>query len=237
MKTVSIVIATRNRVKQLRPGLESIAAQNYTDVEVLVIDDGSDDETPHLLEEAKGWLSGLRVHRIARPGGWRLNPSATFNVGHRMAKGEIVLEQGGEVCHLTDCVTPLVEACRPGRMALARVYNGTPEEMRGLQARIDTGDYPFPEDFEPERCETRGELIKGPRLGEDKLLLYCGLERPAPFMFLGALHQDAFNAVGGYDEHLSRGNDEDLANRLQARGVKFCFVGKAVAFHLKHGKS
>jgi hypothetical protein len=42
--------------------------------------------------------------------------------------------------------------------------------------------------------------------------------------------------VGGYDEGRRDRNDTDLASRLQAAGVKFSFLGTAVAFHLKHEK-
>lgn len=237
MNKASIVIATRNRAKQLRPGLQSIAARNYADVEVLVIDDASTDETPELLEEAKSWLPGLRIHRITRPGGWRLNPSATFNVGHRMAEGDIVIEQGGEVCHLTDCVTPLLRICRPGIVALARVHNGDPSEMQALETDIQKGIYDFPADLTPETVETNGSSWRVPRIGPHKVQLYCGSERPVPFLFLGAIHREDFRAIGGYDENRANRNDEDLANRLLVKGVHFCFVGRAVAFHLKHGKS
>jgi GT2 family glycosyltransferase len=70
-----------------------------------------------------------------------------------------------------------------------------------------------------------------------RMELYCGRLRPVPFLFLGAIHRRDWEALGGYDENLPARNDEDFANRLKARGVRFHFVAKAVAVHLKHGKS
>ena len=234
MKRVSIMMATRNRSTQLAVALESIKTQNYQDVEIVVIDDASSDDTTKVL---RSHGNGLRSIRIDRLGGYRPNPSAVLNVGHLVAKSDIVIEQGAEVCHLTDCVTPLLEVCRPGIVALARVHNGSIEEMKSVRQDIITGHYSFPDDFKPDRCETVGTKLKGPIVGKSRTLLYCGRERPAPFLFLGAIHREDFAAVGRYNETIVRGNDEDLANRLQARGVRFCFVGRAVAFHLKHGKS
>lgn len=230
----TILIATRNRASQLRLALESIRLKNYQDVEILVVDDASTKETAEVLRE---YGKFVRTRRIERAGGYRSNPSAVLNVGHLLAKSDIVIEQGGEVCHLNDCVTPLVEVCKPSVVALARVYNGTPEEMQILKDEISFGDYKFPDTLEPIDVQTSGDKWAVPRVGRHKIQLYCGAERPAPFLFCGAIHRDDFKAVGGYDENIPRRNDEDLANRLLARGVRFRFVGSAVAFHLRHGKS
>lgn len=174
-----------------------------------------------------------RTHRER----YRKNPGAVINFGHRQVQTDVTIEQCGEICHLTDCVEPLMKACRPGRVALARVYNGSVEQMEALQREIDGGDYVYPDDFEPDRCSDKGGAVKIPYLGEDRVALYCGLERPAPLIFMGAIHKEDFLAVKGYDEEIPRAADDALANKLQARGVRFCFVGRAVAFHLQHGKS
>lgn len=179
----------------------------------------------------------FRSFRLRRSGNYRRNPGAVINFGHRQVQGDVTIEQCGEVCHLTDCVEPLMKACRPGRVALARVYHGDVEQMEALQKQIDADEYMFFEDFEPDACQSRGGAIKVPLVGKDRIALYCGLERLAPLLFLGAIHKEDFDAVKGYNEEIPRAADDDLARRLQARGVRFCFVGRAVAFHLRHGKS
>jgi len=230
----TILIATRNRAVQLKYALESIRLKHYRDVEVLVVDDASTEETTEVLRD---YAKLVRVSRIERPGGYRRNPSAVLNVGHLVAKTDIVIEQGAEVCHLTDCVTPLLKVCQPGVVALARVHSGSVEQMKSVREEIITAHYDFPDDFKPDKCETVGTKLKGPIVGRSRTVLYCGRERPVPFLFLGAIHQEDFAAAGRYNEKIAKGNDEDLANRLQAQGVRFCFVGRAVAFHLKHGKT
>lgn len=228
-----ILIATRNRGAQLLLGLKSILSGKYDPfMKIVVVDDASTDMTPVILTEIG---PVVEMYRISRNDGYRKNPSTVLNYGHRLMDTDVVIEQGGEICHITDCVTPLMELCRPGTVALARVHHGTVEEYQQLQTMVNNGQYPFPDDFQPETYRTNGDTWRVPVVNGFRL--YCGKERPAPFIFCGAIHREDFEAVGGYDESIPRRNDEDLANRLIARGVKFVFSGKAIAFHLEHGKS
>ncbi|MCK4888015.1 MAG: glycosyltransferase family 2 protein [Planctomycetes bacterium] len=51
MPTVSVIIPTYNRSKLLKEAIESVLKQNYTDFEILVIDDGSSDNTRSVVEQ------------------------------------------------------------------------------------------------------------------------------------------------------------------------------------------
>jgi GT2 family glycosyltransferase len=86
---VSVVAATHNRAARLRVLLEALAGQTIgTDAfEVIVVDDGSRDETPELLATAAG--SGpltLRALANATPRG----PAAARNLGWRAARGRFI---------------------------------------------------------------------------------------------------------------------------------------------------
>lgn len=237
MVTRSLIIATRNRAEQLALGLASIEAQGYTDLDVVVVDDGSTDETAAVISNHANWL---RVSRLPGSPQYRANPSYVLNRGHEAALGEIRLEQGGEVCHITRCADLLSDVCIPGLVALATVYNGDVLDYETLRTAVLTGGYAFGEDLEVGApLETNGDRIAIPKvsIGDRGIQLYSGGLRPAPFLFLGAVHRDDRIAVGGYDERIAAGNDEDFANRLLARGVRFRFVAQAVAFHLRHSKT
>jgi glycosyltransferase involved in cell wall biosynthesis len=53
MPIVSVIIPTYNRSKLVRQTINSVLAQNYKDFEILVIDDGSTDNTKQTIAEIK----------------------------------------------------------------------------------------------------------------------------------------------------------------------------------------
>jgi glycosyltransferase involved in cell wall biosynthesis len=51
---VSVVIPTYNRATNVQAGIKSVLAQTFSDLEVIVVDDGSSDDTGQILREAFG---------------------------------------------------------------------------------------------------------------------------------------------------------------------------------------
>lgn len=78
---VSVVIPTFNRGAVVGEAIASVRAQDYRPFELIVVDDGSTDETPELL----GAFSEIRVLRQANRG-----VSAARNAGVAAARGEWV---------------------------------------------------------------------------------------------------------------------------------------------------
>jgi len=228
----SLLITTRNRARQLDLSLQSITEKNYPDLEGIVWDDSSMDDTAAVVANYPG--TTYRKHEHS--GAYVRNPGGIINAGHKACACPIIIEQCAEVFHITDCITPLLKLCRPGLVVLARVYNGSPTHLKLLRDEINAGRYIFPDDYYPEIIITRGDQLPVPRVGRNLIQLYCGIERPAPFLWLGAIHRDDFNSIGGYNEALQTNGDGDMAARLWAAGIRFCFSGHAVAFHQEHDK-
>lgn len=82
---VSVVLPTYNRAYCLPLALRSLQQQSYTDWEVLVIDDGSTDDTPTLLARLCSEDPRIRYHRQVNGG-----VSAARNAGLRLAEGAFV---------------------------------------------------------------------------------------------------------------------------------------------------
>jgi len=84
MPSVSIVIPTYNRSAYILEALESILAQTYDDYEIIVIDDGSTDDTREVLGPMIENGTLLYVYQENR------SPSAARNHGIHLAKGKYI---------------------------------------------------------------------------------------------------------------------------------------------------
>ncbi|WDP93391.1 MAG: glycosyltransferase family 2 protein [Desulfobacter sp.] len=81
-RLVSVIIPTYNRAHVLARALDSVLAQEYNPVEVVVVDDGSTDQTPALLA---GY--GERIRVLTQP---NKGVSAARNLGIRKSRGAFI---------------------------------------------------------------------------------------------------------------------------------------------------
>lgn len=99
---VSVVIPTYNRGDLLAAALDSVFAQTYPRVEVIVVDDGSTDDTPEVV---RPYLDRLIYLRQANGG-----LSSARNAGMRRASGEYMALMDSD------------DLCEPERLALEVAY-------------------------------------------------------------------------------------------------------------------
>jgi glycosyltransferase involved in cell wall biosynthesis len=83
--TVSVVVPTYNRLHFLRPAVESVFAQSFCDWELIIADDGSDEETRAYLRALKRpqQIEVLWLQHSGRPG-------AARNAALKQARGDFV---------------------------------------------------------------------------------------------------------------------------------------------------
>jgi glycosyltransferase involved in cell wall biosynthesis len=80
--TVSLIIPTYNYARCLHEAIESALAQTHPRVEIIVVDDGSTDDTPTVLAKYHGRITGLRQTNRGL--------AAARNTGLRVAGGDYV---------------------------------------------------------------------------------------------------------------------------------------------------
>src|SRR5262245_2526742 len=78
---ISVVCPAYNCARFIKPALESVLAQSYRPMEIIVIDDGSSDANPEVVQH----FQEVRYLRQANQG-----PSVARNVGILSARGEYI---------------------------------------------------------------------------------------------------------------------------------------------------
>jgi cellulose synthase/poly-beta-1,6-N-acetylglucosamine synthase-like glycosyltransferase len=89
--SVSLIIPACNEGQTLRPALESALALAYPNLEIMVVNDRSTDDTGTVLAELKKAHPALQILTISDlPGGW-LGKSHALHVAGMQARGEYLL--------------------------------------------------------------------------------------------------------------------------------------------------
>jgi cellulose synthase/poly-beta-1,6-N-acetylglucosamine synthase-like glycosyltransferase len=89
---VTIIVAARNEERGIAPAVRSMLALDYPDLELIVVNDRSTDDTGRILDGlAAEQGAALRVvHNTALPDGW-LGKNHALMLGSRQATGDVIL--------------------------------------------------------------------------------------------------------------------------------------------------
>ncbi|MBT3981974.1 MAG: glycosyltransferase [Bacteriovoracaceae bacterium] len=79
---MSIIICVYNGQRYVRTAIESILSQSYPNIELIIINDGSTDSSPQIINEFKERAIVVNQENIGQP--------ASLNKGWSLARGEIV---------------------------------------------------------------------------------------------------------------------------------------------------
>lgn len=187
---VTVVIAVRNGARYLRPSLQSVLDQVGPSFEVIVVDDGSTDETPAMLDDMARLDQRLVIVRAAHQG---------FTVALTLA----ISRGAGAYLARHD----LDDVSLPGRFET---------QWRYLETHPDVAAVGMSAHILDERDAIVGTL-PGVRAGED---VRTGLKtlRATPVHGAMMMRRSSFDLVGGYRIAFRLAQDYDLWLRLSERG-------------------
>ena len=135
---VSIIVPARNEERNIRRCVTSLLEQRYGNYEVIVVDDGSTDETPQILDELATYhrysnrLYVLRL-RDQLPEGWAGKPYA-LHKGTQEARGEWLLFTDADTWHAPDALYTAVT--RATREHIDLLSFGTQQELPGFWEKV-----------------------------------------------------------------------------------------------------
>lgn len=87
----SVIVAAYNVEKYIKRAIDSIVAQSYTNFEVIIVDDGSTDETMSILKKYFSDLAEIQIVKSTNRG-----LAAARNLGVKHSKGDFILFLDGD---------------------------------------------------------------------------------------------------------------------------------------------
>ena len=113
LQAVSVVIPARNEERNLEQALQSVLALDYPDLEIIVVNDRSTDDTGAILEKMAEWDARLAVVTIDDlPAGWIGKPHA-LHVGAQRARGEFILFTDADIVFHPSALRKAVAHAQP----------------------------------------------------------------------------------------------------------------------------
>ena len=192
---VSVITATKNRLKLLCEAIDSVQAQSFQDWEHIVVDDGSNDGTDEEL--ARRTASDPRIRYVQRVGE-KSGANVCRNVGIQESAGEFIIILDSDDLLVPDCLGRRVEK-------MERNLDLDFATFQGGVFKHKIGD--IRDCFDPE-------------LVGDDLLRFLFFE--CPWIITGPIWRKAsIVALGAFDESLLSWQDIDLHVRAITKGHRY----------------
>ncbi len=205
MKT-SVVIPCYNNQNSVGKSIKSVLSQTYSDTKVIVVDDGSTDESFEIIQS---FGDQVRWERQANQGA-----PAARNRGLKLAEGKYVKFLDADDVLLEDCIKRQVQQSEC-----------LPEDKKA----VVFGDAIWV-DEDGNELDGHGDL-RGRKSDEDPVthLLHSNPLTSCP------LHRrDYLQEVGGFDTSLPRSQEHDLHLRLALAGVEFVYRPMPTYYFRQH---
>jgi hypothetical protein len=206
---VSVIIPTFNRASYLPEALQSLFGQTYTDYEVIVVDDGSTDDTADVLARYPDRITYIQTPHAGR--------SAARNIGLDHACGEYVAFLDSDDTFL------------PAKLASQVAFMDAHPELDFVYADgfllDDNGELtPLPPEFVRRLPEAPLQVLLDQLLRGSFILSNTML-----------LRRRSFEGGLRFDTSLDVLEDWDLWLRMALRGARFAYFDAPVAVYRRHG--
>jgi len=218
---LTIVIPTYNGRDLLRECLTSLDAQSFSDFEVLIVDDGSEEDIEAFVAAE---FPHARVIRLSQNAGF----AAAVNTGLREVKTGCVMLLNNDMTLEAACIEKLMGALKDGPAAMVAplvLWKDEPETIYSAGDRIRRNGRPESIGF---RCPREGFEFSEPVFG-----VSAGA---------AVYRREVFEKCGLLDERfVAYFEDADLGFRARLAGFEAACVPDAVAYHVgsasQHGKT
>ncbi len=201
---VSVVIPTYNRAGMICETIENVFQQTYRNIELIIVDDGSTDET---LSKLRSF--GDRIRWVAQE---NAGPAAARNRGIAIAKGEIIaFQDSDDSWHPTKIERQVSLLQRAGDSVVCCLCNSVVE----LPGRVVRSF---------ENAPVNPPIEEGIWVNVTEVLA----TRFILFNQAVAIRREVLARIGGFDESFRLNEDMDLGLRLSLEGP-WAFIREPLA--------
>jgi glycosyltransferase involved in cell wall biosynthesis len=202
---VSVIIPTFNRAGIVTRAIDSVLGQTYRPVEVVVVDDGSTDDTPRVLQAYGDTIVSVVQNNAG--------PSAARNRGIRESKGDLIGFLDSDDLWLPTKLERQVDLLQRAGSEVPCCLCDT------LLRRLNQPDQSAFQIAWLRLNEPQGLWLNPATVLATRFVLFCQAV---------LIRRDFLLACGGFDERLWVMEDHDLALRLAIRGP-WAFIRDALA--------
>lgn len=190
MPTVSVVMPVYNEAAYVKAAIDSVLQQTRTDLELVIVDNGSTDTTPEILRQISD--PRVRLFRNER----NLGSAVAGNQAVRKSRAALIARMDAD------------DIALPHRLAAqVAAFSARPELalLGGQVCHVDQSGRRLLRKFAP-RALTPVGIAWQALFG-------------SPFIHSTTMFtRESFEAAGGYDERMQRSSDFALFSRIQATG-------------------
>jgi glycosyltransferase involved in cell wall biosynthesis len=206
---VSVIIPCYNREKYIAATVESVFAQTWPNIELIVVDDGCTDGSRTILQ-----FYGQRLVLLEHPGRVNRGQSASINLGLRHCRGDYVAILDSDDLFAPEKIERQVRYLED-HPEIGLVYaNGKAIDEKGRELH--------PILFRDHK----------PPAGPETVLENCTFNLPSNSL----TRRSVYDMAGMFDESLRSAQDHDMAIRI-AEVAKVGYINECLWFYRRHAGS
>jgi len=207
---VSVIIPVYNEGKILNTTIESLLKLNYSEYEIIIVNDGSTDDTREVAEKLVGYRNGIenkiKISLINKPNSGKAN---ALNAGIKMSDADFILCMDGD------------SQLSPESISMGIRHFADPKigAVAGNVKVLNRGSF-----FTDLQALEYVEGLNMARSAQSYLKLVNIIPGP-----LGLFRREAIESIGCYAND-TYAEDADITLRLLAAGWKINYEPKAISF-------
>ncbi|MTI40560.1 glycosyltransferase family 2 protein [Fulvivirga lutimaris] len=205
---VSVIALCYNHERFVKEAIESVLNQTYPNIELIVVDDASTDNSHKVIEQLAKEYAQIKYMPLER----NIGSCAAFNVGYKASKGDFIID------FATDDIL-LPARIEKGVFALQNAGDDFGVNFSNAHI-VDESNSVLKEFYE---TDNKGKALQPPPEGDIYSMLVKRYFICPPTLFS---KREVFEYLGGYNEKLTY-EDFDFLVR-SSRKYKYCYTDEVL---------